>query len=252
VLVLAGCFGSTETNGCGAGKNGLAGNGTFSYDCVGPADPQCDLPSLFTLRPVPSAVAVGALFRLRFDSGGTLMPVSAKAVGRRGDAFIARATGPVGFVVVAEDGAEAVDAVRLTFVEPDALEIDGLVEGASTSSFQAWSQHFAEPRVAVGSQFTVRAVARRASQAIAGAISDVVWTVDPSDAADLGVGSEGLVEVNVRRAGPITIGAAHRGRTARVQVEAYDRSDSDGEDAGRDAGSDAAESDLDAGDGGDQ
>jgi hypothetical protein len=83
IVLLAGCLDYDGGGGCEPGPNGIAGNGNFSYVCTGPADPHCDRDSLDRSGTLPSAIARGGRFQLRFQGQSSgVTPISSRSAAR--------------------------------------------------------------------------------------------------------------------------------------------------------------------------
>ncbi|MBX3259086.1 MAG: hypothetical protein KIS78_32475 [Labilithrix sp.] len=249
-LAVAGCFSwDGGGGGCAPAGNGLTGNGSFTYVCVSAADPECDGRLTFDATPsLPRAVARGGHFRLLYGAS-VVTPVSSKVVGNvagtSGRDFVALRSGSAGFVVLAD--AEAVDAVRLEFVEADSLAI-GRVGGASFGS----SLFGEAERLAVYTPVLFRAAALEGGVPLAGALTDVAWTVDPPELATIFTGL-GTCEVTGRAPGTGRLLASRGGLVAelRIRVDATAPIVDAGEDAAvSDASDDADVDPPDAGDDG--
>ncbi len=237
-LVLAGCLDGPNDDGCNHTGNGLAGNGNFTYACTGPADPQCDAPTFGAEATMPTAVARGSEFDLRYGGRERPRPVSPKAVRDLGAGFEALAAGNVGFVVIS--GEEALDAFRLTVTEPDGLAISGSRE--NEGRWERWSAATSDQEVGIG-KLWLRPLALAGSTTLAGSVTGVTWTVDPPDVAKIEPATGGTFMLETLRPGVVTIRLA-RGELftlSRIQVIANPI------DGGPDQDADAPDADLDAG-----
>ena len=247
LVLLGGCF-ELQGGGCQPLVNGIAGNGNFSYVCTSTADPHCDPGGANMFGALPNAIARGARFRLRFDGSSTgLAPVSSKAVRTTDDGFVALATGKLGFVVLS--GAEATDATRITVVAPDALAIHGVAAAGEgpLRSWAEWSRADAAQRLQVGSSTMIRAVALSGETVLAGTITDLTWTVDPPDFADIVRSDDGTVQLETPRPGTgRVIVQGSSGLVARARIEVDEGPPL--RDAGADADVSDASDDADAGD----
>ncbi|MBX3220888.1 MAG: hypothetical protein KF795_10235 [Labilithrix sp.] len=244
-LAVAGCFSwGSGDGGCAPAGNGLTGAGSFTYVCVSGADPECDGRSAIdATQPLPRAVAKGARFGLLYG-GGTVTPVSSKAVRTSGRDFVALRSGAVGFVVLAD--AEAIDAVRLEIVEADSLAIGSVGGGFFGSSLFRESE-----RLAVGSPLALRVAALESGVPLAGTLSDVVWTVDPPELATV-VSGAGTCELTGRTPGSGRLLASAAGLVAEIRIHVDEPAAvaDAGEDSSVSDASDDASDPSDAGDDG--
>lgn len=247
LLLVTGCF-SAGSGGCEIfPPNGLTGNGTFRYECVGEGDPECDGRDLFTVggqlpqRPV----ARGAEMRLTFQGGDrAVRPVSSAVVttsfGEGGPRFVVERAGTLGFFVEARSSGGAVaadpaieDAVRIRVSEPDRLGIEARPSGTLAGAFP------------VGVPIPLRATASAGGQVLAGALH-VTWTADDPSVADVEpvAGSPGTCTVTGRKPGLVRVRAATPSLSAELVVEISSLLSAT--DAGKDSASDATNNDADA------
>ena len=204
-LVATGCFNGGGSDGCvPANANGLVGNGAFSYVCRSEADQGCTGGSGLTpLGAIPSSVARGASFGLRFDGKGRsydVAPVSTRTVLRESSWFRSTRAGTVGFLV--QDGQEVVDAVRPAFVEPTRVIVpapnDDLFAGPAARVGQAVRLHAVPYGSVSGTEMP-----------LAGALP-VTWTTDAGVALDTSV--PGVASFVPRRPGRVVVRADFEGR----------------------------------------
>ena len=219
--LVTGCVGCS-VGGCGAVPNGLAANGEFHYECVGPADRECDDREPFTFGgQLPRApLARGARFRLvHAGAGGPVRAVSDDAVANVGGVMAARRSGDVGFFV--EAGEEIEDALRLSVLEPDRIGIEPL--GARLGRLS----------VSAGGALPLRVVAFCGEMHLAGSVPATCSVDDPS-VATVAEEQVGVCAVRGIRTGMVRVRAATGALTAEVVVEVEGVADGGPLDAGAD------------------
>lgn len=241
LLVVSGCFGGGGGGGCDfSSSNGLAGNGSFHYDCVGDGlDPECDDRGFDLEGQLPTrAIARTATFDITFlDSpNATVHAASSSAVSGRGP-FVAERAGTIGFLVNAQNGTDDIeDAIRLRVGEPDLVRISRA--GVAMRS---------DERLSVGGSQRFRVTASERGAALVGALRGT-WEAEP----------EGIVEVETDRFGAATVRGLAPGKV-RLRVQALGLTDSilidvarsgfvpdAGTDGGADASADADGGSIDA------
>lgn len=237
LLVITGCFGSGGGGGCDfSSSNGLAGNGSFHYECVGDGlDPECDgrTFNLTVEGQLPTrSIARTATFDITFlDSpGATVQTASPAAVSGRGP-FVAERAGTIGFFVNAQNGTDDIeDAIRLRVGEPDLVRIS-----------RAGLAMLGDERLSVGRSQRFRVTASERGAVLVGALRGT-WEAEP----------EGIVDVETDRFGAATVRGVAPGKV-RLRVQALGLADSIVIDVARsafdfDAGSDgSADGGTDAG-----
>lgn len=235
LVIAQGCFDYDGGNGC-SNANGLAGNAHFTYECVGPGDPQCtsasnDAPSL------PTKIALSARFGLSGDSGAQLVPVSNHAVEASSQVFKPLRTGYIGFV--ANNGTEALDALRFEVVAPASIVITAIPADIMSRSGVGIPPF----DLRVGEKTQLRAIAQDSERAILAGTLTVEWATDAPDIVSIEDAPDQTARLAAHGRGRATIKATSGMFSATVTVTVGDGA----EDAGiSDAGTDA--SDAEAGD----
>jgi hypothetical protein len=182
---------------CGWEANGLAGNGSFTYRCVGAGDPECDDHDPWRtqtyadpdVRLPAKGVARGASFELRYGGQGTVAAASTLVSGS-GPRFVARRAGMLGFYVDGDrEKNEIEDAIRLRVVEPLKLELWlGLTEGTVLGAAPAFGR-WAGTRLPLDRSLHFRATGSDGRDVLAGSLP-IVWSLEPEAVATLDVGGE--------------------------------------------------------------
>lgn len=233
LLLLGGGVGAT---GCSMslGTPGELGQGTFYYDCTGPADPYCDGDpwpgpedatclgcwTVYENHQLPDRVAVGATLGLWFESNaGTfsvqLVPASAEMLEPIGTGDLAtfRALEPGTVAVLHMRSGAVEDFTYLHLVAPARISVDevgpnGLVHPAVH-----------QVRVAPGESTWLRAQPTDAQgRPLYGALS-ALWTRDGTSFALLGDPNDNLVQVAGDATGLGTLRLTLGELSTEVQVE---------------------------------
>lgn len=234
LLLVTGCF-SAGGGSCNIfPPNGLAGNGSFDYECVGDGiDPECDRGFGQIGADLPSRpIARTASFRLTFlgDGTKTVQAVSPNAVSGA-STFKAERAGTVGFFVTAtnasNDTIDVEDAIRLTVVDPDGISITRLGVTLLGES----------EKLSVGATQRFRVTAFDKGGPLAGAVAGA-WAIEPEGIVELETDRFGTCTVRGIAPGKVRLSAKAAGLDASVTLEVSDSIVDD--DAGTDASSDAA------------
>lgn len=235
LLLVAGC--APNIDGCSIfPPNGLAGNGSFQYDCAG-ADPECDDRAVFEIGgELPThPIARGSSFRLSYLSKArTVQPVSKSAVsaGRNG-AFIVNREGSVGFFVDADEPGQIEDAVRLRVAEADRILVARV------------PAPFGETE-RVGSSVVFRATSTAKGETLAGALP-ATWEIDDGDVAELDATPTGSCTLRALKPGKVKLRARFGELTDQLEVvfaPAAEPSDA-GTDSSSDAQTEAGDASID-------
>jgi hypothetical protein len=232
LLLITGCF-SAGGGSCQIfPPNGLAGNGSFHYECVGEgADKECadrafmaldaDLPS----RPI----ARTARFRLTYQNDPTkaVKAASTNAVSGSGT-FTAQRAGTVGFFVEALNGTDDIEeAITLLVADPDSVRIERI--GAALLG--------EGNRLIVGTSERFRAAPFENRDPLVGALAGS-WSVEPEGLAEVENDVFGTFSVRPIAAGKLRLTVSAAGFTDTVTFDLVDPSPGD-DDAGADADTNA-------------
>jgi hypothetical protein len=228
LLVITGCFGGGGGASCQIlPPNGLAGNGSFHYECVGEgADTECGNRNLIELEgKLPSRpIARTARFRLTYLSGDhrVVKAASSNAVSGSGT-FTAERPGSVGFFVEAIDGSDAIeDAITLEVADPDSVSIERIGRALLGEG----------DRLTVGTSERFRVAPFQNREGLAGAVPGS-WTIEPEGIAEIETDRFGTFSMRPIAAGKIRLTVNAAGLTDIVAFDLVDPSPDD--DAGADA-----------------
>jgi hypothetical protein len=234
LLLVAGCF--SAGGGSCTPSNGLAGNGSFHYDCVGDGvDPECVNRTITVGGQLPTRpIARTASFKLTYLTNSTL-PVEAastNAVSGTGT-FTAQRAGTIGFFVRAFNFTDDVDdAVRLEVADPDSVRITPMTSRLFGETFSVGDEQ----------RFGVRAFAQ--NEMLAGALS-ATWEIEPEGIVELETGRFGTCTLRAIARGKVKLTVKSAGLADSIVVDVAERGEPPEEDGGIDASGDAA-TDADA------
>lgn len=231
LLLITGCFSAGGGGSCALqGQNGLAGNGSFQYECVGAgADAECANPDLDIEADLPSRpIARTASFRLRYLNQPTRSVIAASPkVASGSGTFTVHRAGTVGFFVEALNGTTDIeDAVRLQVVDPESVRIE-----------RVGTPLFGDPDLVVGTTERFRVAAFEKQLPLAGAVPGT-WEVEPEGIVELEPDPLGTCLVRALAPGKVRLnmkaGGLSDAITIDVKASLFD------EDAGTDADIDAS------------
>jgi hypothetical protein len=244
LLLITGCF-SAEGGSCQIfTPNGLAGNGSFRYECVGEgADTECADRSFMALSDdLPSRpIARTARFRMTFASDPTrvVKAASTNAVSGSGT-FTAQRAGVVGFFVEAVDSTDVIeDAVTLRVADADSVRIERIGVALLGEG----------NRLVVGTSERFRAAPFEKQKPLAGALPGS-WSVEPEGLAQVETDVFGTFSMRPIAAGKLRLTLKAAGLTDTVTFDLVDPSPDDDAGLEADANADAstdANSDADGG-----
>ena len=228
LLLITGCF-SAGGGSCQIfPPNGLAGNGSFQYECVGEgADTECANRSFLELgAELPSRpIARTARFRLTFasDPSRVVKAASTNAVSGSGT-FTAERAGRVGFFVEAVNGTDDIeDAITLLVADPDSVRIERIGVPLLGDG----------NRLTVGTSERFRVAPFEKQEPLAGAMRGT-WSVEPEGIAEVENDIFGTLSLRPLAAGKLVLTMKAAGLSDTVTFDVADPSPND------DAGSDAS------------
>lgn len=244
LLVITGCFSSGGGGSCSiVPLNGLAGNGSFDYECVGEgADIECANRELITLdAQLPSRpIARTARFRLSYSNDPTraVKAASSNAVSGSGT-FTAERAGSVGFFVEALNGTDDIEeAITLKVADPDSVRIERIGVALLGDG----------DKLTVGTSERFRVAPFQKRDALAGAVPGS-WTIEPEGIAEIETDRFGTFSMRPIAAGKLVLTMKAAGLSDSVTFTVVDPSSEDdaGPDADIDASTDANTADADGG-----
>jgi hypothetical protein len=213
LLLITGCFGGGGGSCNLFPPNGLAGNGSFEYECVGSgADIECENRAFDLEADLPSRpIARTAQFRMRFvdEPNAVVQPASTNAVSRGlNGVFVAQRAGSIGFFVEARNGTDDIeDAVRLRVVDPDRVAISRIATAM-----------FGDEQLRVGVTQRFRVTASQAREPLAGAVPGT-WQVEPQGIVELETEPFGTCTLNPIAPGKITLRATAAGLSDSITID---------------------------------
>jgi hypothetical protein len=237
LLLITGCFGETSADCNILAANGLAGNGTFHYDCVGNGDPECDDRAVLALDlggDLPTKpIARGARFRMEYLGSTTPVRAASPTAGR-GPIFTARGRDSMGFFAKApSDSGEIDDAIRLAVAEPEVLSIHPLGVGGL----------FGPIEIGPSRTLLFRATAKGNGRSLVGSLP-VAWTVDLPEVATIEPGDPGTCTLTAVGEGKATLRATFGALEAELAILVVPASETF--DGGLDGSAEGGDADADA------
>lgn len=245
LLVITGCFSSGGGGSCAiAPPNGLAGNGSFHYECVGEgADTECNDRDLVELGgKLPTRpIARTARFRLTYlnQPPRVVKAASSNAVSGSGT-FTAERAGRVGFFVEAFNFTDEIeDAITLSVADADSMRIERIGVPLLGDG----------DRLTVGRSERFRVAPFQNRERLAGAVPGS-WSVEPEGLVEIETDRFGTFSIRPVAAGKVVVKMTAAGLGDSVTFTIVDPSPDDdgGPDVDPDASTDAsANSDADGG-----